>query len=210
MGETEIRLALNRAQADFCDKTELIKSTYTQDSVAGQRYYTLDGTILRITDVQVNDVSIPRLMGNPIVDDDEFDGQAGLTTGTASSNNRYWYISNGRLGVVEKINKAVTRDGKQSNYQSISVVKEIRIFAIAKATDFTSDLTEVSNIPTQFHDAIVYKVISDGYLKTGLETFNPQASQLFDIKYKELVKDGKKRARANYHASATVIRPTDY
>ena len=29
MGETEIRLALNRAQDDFCAKTELIKETYT-------------------------------------------------------------------------------------------------------------------------------------------------------------------------------------
>ena len=48
MGETEIRLALNRAQDDFCYKTELIKDTYTQDSVAGQRYYTLDGKILKV------------------------------------------------------------------------------------------------------------------------------------------------------------------
>lgn len=210
MGETETRLALNRASADYCDKTELIKSTYTQTSVAGQRYYSLDDTILRITDVQVNDVSIPRLIGNPGIDDDEFDGQAGLTAGTSSSNERYWYVSNGRLGVVEKIKQAVTRDDKQSDYQSISIAKEIRIFAIAKAADFTTDLTEISSIPSQFHDALVYRVISDGYLKSGSEVFNPQVSQLFDVKYKELVKDGKKRARANYHASATVIKPTEY
>ena len=48
MGETEIRFALNRAQDDFCSKTELITDTYTQNSVAGQMYYTLDSQILKI------------------------------------------------------------------------------------------------------------------------------------------------------------------
>ena len=208
MGETEIRLALNRAQADFCDKTELIKSTYTQDSVAGQRYYSLDETILRITDVQVNDVSIPRLIGNPIIDDDEFDSQVGLTAGSTTSNDRYWYVSSGRLGVVEKITKVITRDDKQSDYQSISAVKELRIFAIAKADDFTSTLTEESALPSQFQDALIYKILSDGYLKSG-ENLQPQVAQLFDAKYKELVKDGKKRARTNYQ-SGGIVKPTEY
>ena len=210
MGETEIRLALNRASADYCDKTELIKSTYTQTSVAGQRYYTLDGTILRITDVQINDVSIPRLIGKPVIDDDEFDAQVGLEAGTQSSNDRYWYTSNDRLGLVEKIPSVASRDDKQSDYQSISVATEIRIFSISKASDFTIDLTEISSLPTQFHDALIYRVIADGYLKAGLEAFNPKVSQLFDIKYKELIKDGKKRARAHYNASATMIKPTEY
>jgi len=209
MGETEIRLALNRAQDDFCAKTELITDTFTQNSVAGQRYYTLDGQILKITSVQVNDVEIPRLIGKPVIDDDEFDAQTGLTTGSGSSNERYWYVDSGRLGVVEKISGATTRDGKTSNYQSISVVKEIRIFAITQATDFTSDLTEVSTLPSQFHDSLVYKVLSDGYLKAGLVEFNPQASQIFDMKYMGLVKDGRKHARSHYMTS-TVVTPTDF
>ena len=209
MGETETRLALNRAQSDYCDKTELIKATYTQDSVAGQRYYSLDESILRISCVQIDDVIISRLLGKPIIDDDEFDAQVGLTAPSSSSNDRYWYVDSDRLGVVEKIAGVVTRDDKQTDYQSISVVKEIRILAISKAADFTTDLTEVSEIPTQYHDALVYKVISDAYLKG--DALQPQVSQLFDMKYKELVKAGKKRARNNYvHAGAAVIRPTDY
>jgi hypothetical protein len=208
MGETEIRLALNRAQDDYCDKTELIQDTYTQNSVAGQRYYTLHSKILKVLSVQVNDVQIPRLIGAPIIDDDEFDAQAGLTAPTGSSDDRYWYIDNGRLGVVEK--GAVTRDGKTSGYQSISEVKEIRIYSISKATDFTIDLTEVSLLPSQFHDALVYKIISDGYLRAGVNEFNPQASQVFEGKYQMLVKDGKKHARSNYTGGATIIVPTDF
>ena len=89
MGETEIRLALNRAQDDYCAKTELIKTTYVQDSIAGKRYYTLDSQILKITKVQINDVDIPRLIGTPIIDDDEFDAATGLTAPASSSNDRF-------------------------------------------------------------------------------------------------------------------------
>jgi hypothetical protein len=210
MGETEIRLALNRAQDDYCAKTELIKETYTQNSVAGQRYYTLDAQIIKITSVQVNDVTIPRLIGKPTIDDDEFDAQVGLTSPSTSSDDRYWYTDSGRLGVVERIVGTASRDGKTSDYQSVSEVKEIRIFAISQATDFTTDLTEVSELPSQFHDALVYKIIADGYLKAGGEVFNPQVSQIFDGKYDVLVKDGKKHARSQYISGATIIAPTDF
>jgi len=211
MGETEIRLALNRAQDDYCAKTELIKETYTQNSAAGQRYYNIDSQILKITSVQINDVEIPRLISKPIIDDDEFDAETGLIAPTSSSDERYWYVDSGRLGVVEKAATTVTRDGKSSDYQSISEVKEIRIFAICQATDFTTDLTEVSELPTQFHDALAYKVISDGYLKSGLEEFNPQVSQIFDMKYAALVKDGRKNARSSYLSSGSaIITPTDF
>jgi hypothetical protein len=210
MGETEIRLALNRAQDDYCAKTELIKETYTQNSVAGKRYYTIDSQIIKITSVQINDVTIPRLIGKPIIDDDEFDAETGLTAPSTISDDRYWYTDSGRLGVVERIVGTASRDGKVSDYQSVSEVKEIRIFAISQATDFTTDLTEVSELPSQFHDALVYKIIADGYLKAGGEVFNPQVSQIFDGKYDVLVKDGKKHARSQYISGATIITPTDF
>jgi hypothetical protein len=210
MRETEIRLSLNRAQDDFSAKTELITETFTQDSVAGQRYYLLDAQILKVQSVQVNDVEIPRLIGKPIIDDDEYDAQTGLTAASTSSNERYWYISSNRLGVVEKNVGGVTRDGKTSNYQSISEVKELRIYAISQATSFTGDLTEVPEFPTQFHDALSYKVLSEAYLKGQSAEFNPQASQLFEAKYMSLVKDGKKHARSQYIAGATIITPVDF
>ena len=48
MGNTEIRARLNRAQNDFCARTELMKKTYTQNTTAGKRYYPLDNDILKI------------------------------------------------------------------------------------------------------------------------------------------------------------------
>ena len=76
MGETEIIRLLNRAKDDFCERTEIVKSTYTIATVANQRYYPLDdigsitSEILKVKEVWLNDTLIPRLLEKPPVDDD--------------------------------------------------------------------------------------------------------------------------------------------
>ena len=207
MGYTEIRAALNRAQNDYCARTELIKQTYTQTSVAGRRYYTINEDTLKILSVQINDVNIPRLQGNPIIDDDEYDNEEGLTAGSSSSNERYWYVHHGKLAIVEKMLNALTRDGKSSNYQSISEAKEIRIHTISQATDFTSNLDQISELPTQFHEALPIKVISDGYLIPP--TIQAEIHKVFYVKYMDFVKEGKSYARSNYIQTGN-IRQTHF
>ena len=206
MGYKEIRLALNRAQNDYCARTELIKTTYNQTSVAGRRYYALDENILTVTSVQINDVTIPRLQGNPIIDDDEYDGADGLGAGSSSSNDRYWYIVNNKLAVVEKVLRAITRDDKSSDFQSISEAKEMRISTISQGSDFTSNLNDVSELPIQFHEGLAYKVISDGYL---IGNVNIDAHKIFYTKYKDSVKEGRKYARSNYTQTGN-IRQTHF
>ena len=70
MGEVEIIKLLNRAKDDFCDKTEIVKDSYTTTTVANQRYYRISTNILKILSVWLNDVQIPMLLGKPIIDDD--------------------------------------------------------------------------------------------------------------------------------------------
>ena len=70
IGETEAIRLLNRAKDDFCTKSELIKDSYTSQTVADQRYYTLDNNIIKIQNVWLNDVQIPKLIGKPIIEDD--------------------------------------------------------------------------------------------------------------------------------------------
>ena len=70
IGEVEAIKLLNRAKNDFCAKTELIKDSYTTSTVANQRYYTIDTKIIKILNVWLNDVIIPKLIGKPIIDDD--------------------------------------------------------------------------------------------------------------------------------------------
>ena len=138
-GETEIRKLLNRASDDFCARTEIIKNTYKQTTTAGQRYYAIHKNIIKITDLHVDDVSIPRMIGKPVIDDDEIASTNALATPTTTSNERYWYIDHGRIGIVEKSTRAATRDDKTSNYQSISEALELRIFVVSRAIHFTDD-----------------------------------------------------------------------
>ena len=76
MGETEIRLLLNRASDDFCTKTEILKDSFSlgtdssaDSTEANKRYYTLPQEILTIREVYLNNVKIPRIIGKPIIDD---------------------------------------------------------------------------------------------------------------------------------------------
>lgn len=67
--EAEIRKALNRAQDEFCAETEILETSYTTPSIIGQRFYTLHPQTLTIKKVEVKNVEIPRLQGNPGVTD---------------------------------------------------------------------------------------------------------------------------------------------
>ena len=76
MGEQEIRLLLNRASDDFCAKTEILKDSFSlgndvdpDSTTANKRYYTLPDEVLKIREVYLNNVRIPRLIGKPIIDD---------------------------------------------------------------------------------------------------------------------------------------------
>ena len=76
MTDNEIRMILNRASDDFCAKTEILKDSAAlggdvdaDSTTADKRYYTLPSDILTVREVYLNNVSIPRLIGKPIIDD---------------------------------------------------------------------------------------------------------------------------------------------
>ena len=77
MNENEIRHLLNRAADDLCSKSELVKAQFSLvnatdadgTTVANQRYYKLPDGLFKISEVFLNGVRIPRLIGKPIIDD---------------------------------------------------------------------------------------------------------------------------------------------
>ena len=207
MGITEIRAKLNRAQDDFCARTEVIKRTYVQNTEAGTRYYPLDANILKITKVQLDDIYIPRLIGDPIIDDDEFDLAEGRNDVGTGSTDWYWYISNNRIGIVEKVVNGITVNGKTSHYISVSTVKQLRLFTISQATDFTTLMNFIPDLPPQFREALSFKVIADGYLRG--ETLSPDLHTLFMKKYELMVRDGRKYSRSNFQQDA-ILKPQDF
>tara|TARA_R100001530_G_scaffold120336_2_gene87599 strand:+ start:140 stop:409 length:270 start_codon:yes stop_codon:yes gene_type:complete len=72
MGETEIRLLMDRAQDIFCLETSILEKTFVQTTTIDKRYYVLDDEISKIKKVYLDNVEIPRLLGKPAIDDDEF------------------------------------------------------------------------------------------------------------------------------------------
>ena len=71
MGETEAIKLLNRAKDEFCERTDIYKKTdATIDTVADTRWYSIPSGLLRIEEIYFDDVKIPRLIGNPIINDE--------------------------------------------------------------------------------------------------------------------------------------------
>ena len=70
-GETLIRKALNRAQDDFAAKTRIVEvATDGSDvTVADQRYYSLPPELLELKRVELDKISIRRLVNKPIEGD---------------------------------------------------------------------------------------------------------------------------------------------
>tara|TARA_R110002020_G_scaffold403542_1_gene613684 strand:+ start:659 stop:937 length:279 start_codon:yes stop_codon:yes gene_type:complete len=71
MGEVEIVKLLNRAKNDFCAKTEMVKDSYTLTTVTGQRYYDIDNRIIKIKSVWIDDIKVSKMIGKPIIDDED-------------------------------------------------------------------------------------------------------------------------------------------
>jgi hypothetical protein len=212
LGATEARLMCDQSMLNFCEESELIELAYKIDSIAGQRYYPLPIATNSIKDVQINDVSIPRLVGKPLVDDDEFVGGSGISTPTSSSAERFWYVDMDRLAVVEK--GSVTRQEVTSNYQTISVSGiEIRIIIISSAAVYSlSDMSDTYNeISSKYHEPILFGALARGYLNPATGAMDPQTSEIFEGKFMQGVKKAKKHRRSGLvHNGASVIRPTDF
>tara|TARA_R110002020_G_scaffold93264_2_gene225048 strand:- start:729 stop:1142 length:414 start_codon:yes stop_codon:yes gene_type:complete len=120
---------------------------------------------------------------------------------------RFWYVSNNRLALVEK-NGVSTTDGASTVFKTITEAKPLRIHTISKADHFItgssvgtteySDTTAgpLGDIPVQFHEALVYKVIAMGY-KTP-PALQIDLAQYFDLEYEKVIKQAKKYARSNF------------
>ena len=131
---------------------------------------------------------------------------------------RFYYIDNNRLAIIEK-NGTTTVDNASTSYKTITEAKPIRINTIWKADHFNTGASieeadfesttsgPLGHIPTQFHEALVYKVIAMGYKTPPAMDIN--TAQYFDMEYEKVVKEGKKFARSNYMQTG-MIAPQDF
>ena len=79
MGQTEILMLINQVKDEFCEDTKMVQMLdETLDTVVDKRWYTVpnfnshtdsSGHLISIEEVYIDDVKIPRLQGNPKIDD---------------------------------------------------------------------------------------------------------------------------------------------
>ena len=123
---------------------------------------------------------------------------------------RAWYIDTLlKLGIVEQGNNVATKDGYTSNWKSISEVKDLRLYTISRDADLAVDTMtgSWSQIPEQFHDTIISKVIASGYKDP--RHLDIDLAQYFDMEYMKGLKEAKKYSRS-YYKTHTVIKPQDF
>ena len=126
---------------------------------------------------------------------------------------RFWFIDNSdttlRMGIVEKATNATTKDGWTSKYKSITEAKDITLYAIIRDTDLAINALTATwtQIPEQFHEVMVNKVIAAGYKDPRNMEIN--AAQYFDIEYEKGLKKAKKFSRSNFSTTGR-ISPVDF
>ena len=128
----------------------------------------------------------------------------------ATKKQRAWYIDRLlKLGIVEKGNNVITKDGYTSDWKSISEVKDLRIYAISRDADLAIDLMTASwsQIPEQFHDVIINKAIAIGYKDP--RNMQIDVAQYFDAEFEKGLKRAKAYSRSNYQTTGR-IKPQDF
>lgn len=233
----QLEMYIEQSANRIAERTGGIKKTFIGSSTAGTRWYSLDASIIKINKIEFNDVRIPKLIGEPIIEDDEIANpndasDTALSTPTANaSNKRFWMISdydtsvvntkNKRLGIVEKVTNAITRDGRVSNYQSCSITgtNNIRIYADTFASQFTSaavgtdeddamlsTVGPLKDIPAAFHEVLLTGAIAIGYKYPP--SLDMQASQIFEQEFEMGIKRIKKHERTK--VATGFIKPQDF
>ena len=233
----QLEMYIEQSADIIAERTGGIKKTFLLGSVAGQRWYNLDKSDIKINKVEFNDVRIPKFIGEPIIEDDEIvnpndSSDTALATPVANaSNKRFWMISDydsststtktKRLGIVEKVTNAITRDGRVSNYQSCSITgtANIRIYADTFGSQFTSaavgtdeddamlsTVGPLKDIPEAFHQILLTGAIAIGYKYPPSLDF--QIGQAFEQEFEKGIRRIRKHERTK--VSTGFIKPQDF
>ena len=128
----------------------------------------------------------------------------------ATKTDRAWYVDKtGKIGIVERVKNTITKNGHTTDWTSISIVTGVRVYAVSKDTDFAINaLTSTyAQIPTHFHETIVYRAIASGYKDP--RNMDLKTAQYFDALYEKEVRDGRKFSKVNY-TDVGIISPQDF
>jgi len=119
---------------------------------------------------------------------------------------RYWYLYNNNIAIVEG-DQNRTVGTTTTTVDTISEALEMRINTVALAEAFGETLSMSSELPLQFHEAILFKAISMGYQDP--RNFLPEQAQYFKVEYENSKREAKKYAK-RHRQSGGFITPQEY
>jgi len=106
---------------------------------------------------------------------------------------------------------AIADTADSENFTSVTEAKTVTLFCIKEDDDFVADDTSVTgigmlespNIPDEFHEALAYRVIQQGYER------KPELIQLasyFKGQFEQAISEAKKSANKQYDGSSYAIK----
>jgi len=116
---------------------------------------------------------------------------------------------------IERDAIAIAETSDRQTFTSPTEAKGITLFCTKEDEEFVSDNTsssgigmnEAPNIADEFHEALAYKVIQQGYERKPEEI---QLAAYFKQQFNEIIREAKKSSNKNYDGTGFSIRGHDY
>ena len=116
-----------------------------------------------------------------------------------------WYTERDRLAIVTYDSKATTIDDL---YVNVPIGSVVRIYGAKIADPFSISNDELTELPEQYHEAIVYRAISMGYeIPPNL---NPEMAMYFKAQYEQKVKAARKWKKTGRVGGFKQLKFVDY
>ena len=117
---------------------------------------------------------------------------------------RYWFVKDGEIGIVQYDSTGTTINGVTSYYISPSESGTVKVHYIGRPSLMDGDpQDEPSGLAKPFHKYLVAKVIAEGYKDPRNMDLNN--AQYFDAEFEKGVIRGRKEGRCDYKGTGRIV-----
>ena len=116
-----------------------------------------------------------------------------------------WFVERDRLALVELQDD---RTSVETAYKNLPSGSSIRLYGAKIAQHFDPDTNTIPEIPEQYHEALVFRVIAAGYEIPPNQ--NMQAAMYFEAKYQKAIKDARKWKQMGRQGGTGYVVPMDF
>ncbi len=183
--ESEIRTSLNDVKNDFCRETRIIEGEFTTfNTTATEIYYSIGSDVVSIKQVVLDGVTL-----KPMSD------VYGLNPTNISV--KGWHNKGGELGIG---------NFSPGNLTAIGSVLVVRYFGVMLAADFTEDMAQISEVPDQYHRALIAGVMRE----FAEDDDNYKMATYYNNVYIAFRREAKREANRRQDGTPNVVEADPY